>query len=332
MTSMNKKNKSLAMGFGILGIIIMILPFFAGPYARIIGRAVISYMILALSWDILIRSGQLSFGLAGLFGLGGYISVILSANFGIPGLLSIVLAGVIVGIIAAVIGAAVLRLRGMYFAITTMAFGEIFKIIMHNWKSVSGGPNGKILQGALFQGDSNLGYALMLILALLVILLSEYFKRSRYHFALTAIRDNEVTAKSGGINIYTTLVFTFVVTSMVQGVAGAANSQLIGFVSPESSFNANYTLIPLAMALLGGMYGTWGPVVGAVLLGVLGEFLKLYIPYGHLVVYGLIIILVLLFMPQGIVGLIKRHLFVDTGNDPLPEEKAGKKKELSENE
>jgi len=324
MNTMDKKNRNLTRAFMILGVIVFLLPFVAGPYSRIIGRAVLSYMVLAISWDILIRSGQLSFGLAGLFGLGGYVSVILSANFGVPGLLSILISGVIVGAIAALIGAAVLRLRGMYFAITTMAFGEIFKIIMHNWKSVSGGPNGKILPHALFQGNSGLGYALMLLVTVLVIVLSEYFRKSKYHFALTAIRDNEVTAKSGGINIYATLVFTFVVTSVVQGIAGASNAQLIGFVSPESSFNGNYTLVPLAMALLGGMYSTWGPIVGAVLLGVLGEFLKLYIPYGHLVVYGLIIILVLLFMPQGIVGLVKKYIFADTSQEPLPEEKKGK--------
>jgi len=83
---------------------------------------------------------------------------------------------------------------------------------------------------------------------------------------------------------------------------------MYGFVTPESSFNADYTLLPLAMALLGGIYSTWGPVIGAVLLGVVAEYLKLYIPYGHLVVYGLIILLVILFMPNGIVGLLRKQL------------------------
>jgi branched-chain amino acid transport system permease protein len=83
---------------------------------------------------------------------------------------------------------------------------------------------------------------------------------------------------------------------------------MYGFVTPESSFSTDYTLLPLAMSLLGGMYGTWGPVVGALLLGIVSEYLKLYIPYGHLIVYGLIIVFVILIMPQGILGLVKQKI------------------------
>jgi branched-chain amino acid transport system permease protein len=147
---------------------------------------------------------------------------------------------------------------------------------------------------------------MILVLAALTIGASEWFRHSRIHYAITAIRNNEIVAKSNGINIYKYLLIVFAITSGIQGSVGAGYSQLFGFVTPESSFNVNFTLIPLAMTLLGGMYGTWGPVVGSVLLGVLGEYLKLVVPYGHLLVYGLIIVFVLLFMPQGIVGLVKK--------------------------
>lgn len=298
-----KKNKKWPVIFGLIGIVVMILPVFTGPYVQSIGRTVITYMILAISWDMLVRSGQLSFGLAGFFGLGSYAAVLSAINLHFNPFLSIVMAAVVAGIIAFLVGAVVLRLRGMYFAITTLALGEIFRITIHNWNGFTGGPNGKLLPKLAFDGASVPTYLMMVVFALLVIALSEYFKKSKMHYALTAIRDNEIVAKSSGINIYKYLLIAFTVTAAIQGAAGAGFAQLYGFVTPESSFNANYTLIPLAMALLGGMYSTWGPVIGAVLLGVLGEFLKLYIPYGHLIVYGIIIILVLLFMPQGIVGL-----------------------------
>jgi branched-chain amino acid transport system permease protein len=87
-------------------------------------------------------------------------------------------------------------------------------------------------------------------------------------------------------------------------MAGGAYAHIYGFVSPEGSFSLDFTLLPIAMALLGGMHSTWGPVVGAVLLGVVSEFLKLHIPYGHLLVYGLIIVIAILFFPQGIVGTL----------------------------
>lgn len=304
--------KKLPYIFMALGILLLILPFFSGPYVQSIGRTVITYMILAISWDMLIRSGQLSFGIAGFFGLGSYAAVLSVVNLSFNPFLSMLIAAVVAGGVAFLVGSIVLRLRGMYFAITTLALGEIFKIIIHNWHDVTGGPNGKLLPKLAFDGDSVPSYAMMVIFALLVIAISEYFRKSKIHYALTAIRDNEIVAKSTGINIYKYLLIAFTITAAIQGAAGAGFAQLYGFVTPESSFNANYTLIPLAMALLGGMYSTWGPVIGAVVLGVLGEFLKLYIPYGHLVVYGLIIILVLLFMPRGIVGVVNR-LTADKG-------------------
>ena len=291
--------------FGALAAVAAVLPLFLGAYMQTIARTVLIYMMLALSWDILIRSGQLSFGIAGFFGLGGYVAAIGGNYLGIPPVFTLLFAAVVVGVVAGGIGALVLRLRGMYFAIVTLALAEIFRIIMHNWKSLTGGPNGMLLARTAFDGNSVATYLMILILAAITIAASEWFQRSRFYFALTAIRDNEVVAQSAGINIYWYLIVAFSITSAIQGAVGAGNSQLYGFVTPESAFNVNYTLIPLAMTLLGGMYSTWGAVVGAVLLGLLGEYLKLLIPYGHLVVYGLIIVLVILFMPKGIVGLVR---------------------------
>jgi branched-chain amino acid transport system permease protein len=96
-----------------------------------------------------------------------------------------------------------------------------------------------------------------------------------------------------------------VVTSFLQGLIGGIQVMSYGFAMPDSAFDANYTLLPLAMALLGGVHSTWGPIIGAILLGVASEFLKLKIPYGHLMVYGFIIILVILFMPNGIYGIAR---------------------------
>ena len=282
------------------------LPFFAGPYAQTIARSLLTYMMLAISWDMLIRSGQLSFGIAGFFGLGAYTAAIVSEYLAVPPILTLLVAALVVGLVAALVGMVVLRLRGMYFAIVTLALGEIFRIVMHNWSGFTGGANGMLLPRTAFNGDSTATYAMMLVMAVIVIALSEWFRRGKIHYALTAIRNNEVGAIAAGIDIYRYLIVVFAVTSAIQGAVGAGYAQLFGFVTPESSFNVNVTLVPLAMALLGGRYGTWGPVVGTVLLGVLGEYLKLIVPYGHLLVYGIIIVLVILWMPAGIVGTVQR--------------------------
>jgi len=115
-------------------------------------------------------------------------------------------------------------------------------------------------------------------------------------------------AKSSGIDVFKYLVVGFAITSAIQGVAGGAYAHIYGFVSPEGSFSLNFTILPMAMALFGGMHTTWGPVVGAVTLGLVSEFLRLQIPYGHLLVYGVIIVVAILFLPKGIVGIIGHRM------------------------
>ncbi len=289
-------------------IIVLTLPLYTGVYLLNVLDIILIYLALALSWDMLLRSGQISFGMAGLFGVGGYAAALLHLNAGVNPLLSILLGGLAAGTLACIIGMAVLQLRGMYFAIVTLALAEIFRVIVRNLPDLTGGPEGTILPSAIFAGDSTRTYWLVLTVAVLSIVASEVFRRTRIHFALTSIRNDEIVAKSSGIDVLKYLVSVFVITSAIQGIAGGAYAHIYGFVSPEGSFSLDFTLLPIAMALLGGMHSTWGPVVGAVLLGVVSEFLKLRIPYGHLLVYGLIIVIAILFFPQGVVGTLAKRL------------------------
>ena len=289
----------------IVIVLSIVFPFFAGPYQQSIAKNIIIYMILALSWNMLLKSGQISFGLAGFFGIGAYASVLLSLKLGIPPLLTILVGGIITGLVAAAMGLIILRLRAMYFAITTLALGEIFRVIIHNLPHFAGGAHGLILPGVIFGGDALFTYWLFLAAALFSIGMSYYFDKSKFHLALTAIRDNETTAKVRGIDIFRYLLIIFTITAGLQGLAGGLYAQSFGFVTPESSFSGDFILLPIAMALLGGIYTTEGPIVGALVLGIISEYLKLYIPYGHLVVYGLIIVIVILFMPHGIIGLYR---------------------------
>jgi branched-chain amino acid transport system permease protein len=292
----------------ILFILLLALPFYIGVYLLNVMDIILIYLALALSWDMLLRSGQISFGVAGLFGVGGYAAALIYLNAGVNPLISIALGSLAAGFLACLIGMAVLQLRGMYFAIVTLALSEIFRVIIRNLPDLTGGPEGTILPSAIFAGNSTKTYWLVLAVAVISVIGSEIFHRTRIHFALTSIRNDEIVAKSSGIDVFKYLVFIFAVTSAIQGMIGGTYAHIYGFVSPEGSFSLNFTLLPIAMALLGGMHSTWGPVVGAVLLGVVSEFLKLKIPYGHLLVYGIIIVITILFFPQGIVGTIGKRL------------------------
>jgi branched-chain amino acid transport system permease protein len=299
-----KDSKSLILPL-CLAAVAAVLPLFLGAYPLAVARNVLIYMALAVSWDILVRSGQISFGIAGLFGIGSYAATLATLRGSFPPLLAILFAALVAAAVAFMLGFVILRLRSTYFSITTMALGEIFRVIMHNGGSFTGGAEGVVLEKPIFNGDPRSVYWLALGLVLFACAASAYFQRSKLRLALTAIRNNETSAKSSGINIFKYLMIAFVVSSFIQGLAGGIQAQSFGFVAPDSAFDSNYTLLPLAMALLGGMYSTPGPVLGALLLGIVAEFLKLKIPYGHLIVYGVIIIVVILFMPQGIWGLVK---------------------------
>ncbi len=275
-------------------------PFFAGAYFRSVALIILVYMSLAVSWDMLLRSGQISFGIAGFFGLGAYAAALVDLHLHVPALLSILFGAIASTLVALGLALLVLRLRGMYFAIVTLALAQIFQVVIRNWSSLSGGPEGQTLPTVIFGGDSSALYWLMLATAAVAIVCSELFERTRIRFALTTIRDNEIVAQARGVNVLGYLTLAFVVTAAIQGLVGGAYAQVYGFVTPDGSFSIDFTLLPLAMALLGGVYRTSGPVVGAIVLGVISEYLRLYVPYGSELVYGIIVIVVVLFRPRGI--------------------------------
>jgi len=300
--------KSRWIIYTVATALLVSLPFYAGAYLLSVTGTILIYLALALSWDMLLRSGQLSFGIAGFFGIGGYGTAIIFMTAGLNPLASILAGGLVAGIFALFIGAAVLQLRGMYFAIVTLALAEIFRVIIRNLPDLTGGPEGIVLPTAIFAGDSTRTFWLILAVALTAVIASEVFQKSRIFFALTSIRNDEILARSSGINVFKYLLFVFTVTSMIQGIAGGAYAQIHGFVSPEGSFSLDFALLPMAMALFGGMHTTWGPILGAVLLGIASELLKLYIPYGHLLVYGAIIVIAIILFPRGIVGTVSQKI------------------------
>jgi branched-chain amino acid transport system permease protein len=250
----------------------------------------------------------LSYGTAGLFGLGAYASALLVARAGFNPLLSIAFGGLFAGVLAFFLGFAVLRLRKIYFSITTLALTTVFSVVIRNLPKLTGGASGTVLPSALFNGDPAKNYWVIFVLTLGVIGISAWLARSKTHYAINAIRNDEITARSSGIDVFRYLLFIFVLTSTLQGVIGAFYAQQYAFVQPEATFSMNFLLLPLAMALVGGVYSTIGPVVGAILLGIISEYLKLIMPYGHLIVYGVIIVLVVLFMPSGITGPVVKWL------------------------
>jgi len=291
--------------FAVCVLIAISLPKFLGVYPLQILNIVLIYVALALSWDMLLRSGQMSLGIAGSCGIGGYTAVLCTINLGLNPLVGILIGSGVAAIIALLVGYSVLHLRAMYFAIVTLAVTEIFRILVRNFE-ITGGPEGIILPNAIFKGDAAGTYWLMLAIGVFTIILSWLFQKTRIHFALTSTANDEIVAASSGLNIFKYLVIVFVISSAIQGMVGGAYAQIYGFVTPESSFSVNFTLLPIIMVLLGGTNSTWGPVIGAVILTVLAEALKLVIPYGHLLIFGVVMIIAIIWFPGGIIGILRK--------------------------
>jgi len=291
--------------FAVCVLIAISLPRFLGVYPLQMLNIILIYMALALSWDMLLRSGMMSLGVAGSCGIGGYTGVLCVTQLGLNPLVGILIGSGVAALIALLVGLSVLHLRAMYFAIVTLAVTEIFRILVRNF-DITGGPEGIILPNAIFKGDASGTYWLMLAIGVLTIIVSWLFQKTRIHYAVTAIANDEMVASSSGINIFKYLVLIFVVTSAIQGMVGGAYAQIYGFVTPESSFSVNFVLLPITMVLLGGANSTWGPVIGAVILSILAEALKLIIPYGALFIYGVIMVVAIIWFPGGIIGIFKK--------------------------
>lgn len=274
------------------------------------------YGILASSLNLTVGYvGELPLGHAAFLGIGAYTSAILSTTFHVPFWICLPLAGVIAAIFGLAIGAITLRLEGHYFVLITLSFTEVMRLIVLNWVEVTRGPLGfsnipvpTIDLGAdhVFQFGSKLWfYYLGLALLVGTTLCVFRFARSAYGAAAVAIRENRRLAKSVGINPFRYALGTFVAGAFFAGLAGSFYAHYISFVGPEV-FGFSFMVTMLMMVALGGKGTVLGPVLGAVVIGLALEYLR-FINEIRLSVFGLLLIVVVIFLPNGITGLLLRR-------------------------
>lgn len=256
--------------------------------------------ILALSWDILSRTGQVSLGQSAFFGIGAYGSGILTPLIG-------VVFGWIVGILlcavaAILIGLVTLRLRRLYFTIATLSFGLSMQVLIVVTPGITGGSTG--IMPPVIMGASP-SAQLLLITGFLIVsaIVSDIFLGDRFRPAFFMIRNNPALAASSGVPVVATKILAFAVSGMIAGIAGACYAGLYGYVIPEDVFTPNWSVLPLAVSILGGMDTTLGPILGAVVLRVLEEVARHFVGgAGYQVVYGAVIIVFIIMLPKGLVG------------------------------
>lgn len=281
-------------------------PFLAGPYLVHLAVGVLMTMTVAISWDILARTGQVSVGHAGLFGIGAYGAAILHTRYGIPPLLAILLGALTAIVVALLLGLVCLRMRGIYFSIATLSFAEALQVVALMQRDITGGAMGLSVP-PLFGGDRVLAYYLILVVTVAAVATAFYVGQSRLHFAFTAIRDNEDVAGVTGINQTLYKILAFVISAFFTGVAGGFYSYYFTFIDPPTTFGLGLSVSAMVMPIFGGLYTLAGPIIGTILIKGLEEYLRITFARGHFIAYGLVLMLAVLLLPNGLVGLWRSH-------------------------
>ncbi|HEX5091067.1 MAG TPA: branched-chain amino acid ABC transporter permease [Burkholderiales bacterium] len=275
---------------------------------------ILQAMLMAVAWNILGGfTGYVNFGSAGFFALGAYTVVFLDKALGLPLPLLIVAAALVCGLLGLGVGYLSLRLKGVYFAIATLATAIVLETLITNWRYVGGGRGAYLVAPAevpfLFSSYVDMLFVVMLALTLGAVAISRYLNASRLGRGLAAIRDDEGAAECAGVPTLRLKLISTTLMGALMGVAGAPYPFFVTFIDPASAFNLFVAVNAIAMPMIGGTAHWLGPVIGAILVGGTQEVVTVTVKaeYSVLVV-GIMLVLFITLAPQGIVGLAQKYL------------------------
>jgi branched-chain amino acid transport system permease protein len=282
------------------------------------GYGILQATVMAVAWNILGGfTGYVNFGSAGFFAIGAYTSVAMHKALEPSMLVLLIVAGLLGGLVGLGTGYLTLRLRGVYFAIATLAMAIVFETFVTNWEYVGGAKGAYILTPeAVFFFDNYIEFlfALMLLLALVAIVIARQLQISRVGRGLAAIRDDEIAAECTGVPTLRLKLVSTTAMGALMAIAGVPYPFFVTYVDPLSAFNLVIAVNAIAMPMIGGTATWYGPVVGALLLGSIQEVATVTISSEvNVLIVGVLLVIFIMVAPQGIVGLIrdywrKRHV------------------------
>jgi branched-chain amino acid transport system permease protein len=294
----------------------IIFPFvFPSPFIVNFGVLALFYAFIGQSWNISGGfAGQLSFGHVVFFGAGAYASTILQLRFGMNPWLGLPASAVAGAIAGWIIGFLSFRagLKGSYFALITLAFAEVLRILV-NSVEFTGGGLGLLIpaksSAANFQFAERIGfYFLILTLTVVSVAVAVWLKRSRFGAQLAAIRENEDAASALGINVFREKVKVMVLSGAMCGVGGCFFAQYFLYIDPTIVFGVDKSVEMLLITMIGGAGTVYGPLIGALLLAGVGDLTRVMtnVQGLSLVLYGTLLVIIIAFLPNGLIDLFKR--------------------------
>ncbi|MDD2388315.1 MAG: branched-chain amino acid ABC transporter permease [Desulfobacterales bacterium] len=307
--------------YAVLGIVFLLFPLVvASDYYQHLVIIALMWVVIGSAWNLLAGyTGQVSFGHAIFFGVGAYTAGILSTKLGISPWWGMLFGGVASMLVGLFVGWVCFRLRGPYFALATLAGGEIFRLIATNWESLTDGMVGILIMQTF---RSKLPYYyIALALAVLCVYAIYRIMRSKWGYYFVSIRENQDAAESLGISTLLYKNVSLLVSSFFTGMAGAFYMNYMAFIDPQVVFSMHYiSIMSILVGIVGGVATIMGPAVGAFIMVGLQETFRSsffglapqWVSQSHALVFGLLVIFVILFLANGVVGdwnKIKRNVF-----------------------
>ncbi|CAN5179072.1 branched-chain amino acid ABC transporter permease [soil metagenome] len=294
-------------------VIFGITRWFGNDYAFFAAYVVVQYIVLGTAWNILGGyTGYVNFGVTAFFAIGAYSSVVLyKLTPWLPLPAMILVGGVLAALVGLGTGYLTLRLRGVFFSIATLALAFVVQTLITNWDFVGGARGAYVLRPKLAPliGGGYIQYLFLVMLGLCVVALAtaRAIERSALGFGFAAIRDDEAAAEASGVPTLKLKLIATALSGGFMGMAGAPLPYYVTYLDPTSGFSLNYAVNAIAMPLIGGTSSWLGPVIGAVLVGGLQEYLRVTISSAiNVLVAGVLMVVFVIVAPQGIVGLFQR--------------------------
>ncbi len=276
---------------------------------------ILFWALVAAAWNIAGGyAGQFSLGHAAFFGIGAYTSTLLNVHFGLTPWLGMIAGGIVAAFSATLLAILTLRLKGPFFALASIAFAEVVRIAIVNWRSFTGGAEGisiRFMPGLENMMFSSRGSSVLILLAAVagVFLLTSALERSPFGHRLAAMREDEDAAESLGIDTKKLKVQSIALSAFLTALAGVFYAQYILLIDPDSVLSIGLSIEIALICIIGGMGTPIGPLVGAVLIVPLSEYLRAEFAGGlqglYLLVYGALLIVMVIFMPLGFVSAIR---------------------------
>jgi len=286
---------------GLILVLLATLPVYTPSYTVVLMITILMYIILTVSWALFSGpTGYVSLAPSAFFGVGMYTAAILGKELHLAGM--VIAGGLFSFVLALIIGAITLRLRGIYFAMFTFGLVVLIQQILLWWEITFTHTRGRFV----IPVDNTTIYYIMLAIFVTLTLTVIFIRRSKYGLALQSIGQDEEAAAHSGVNVTLVKVFTFAISALFMGAVGAIVATRWTYIDPYIAFNPTFSFFPVLMSIFGGMGQLYGPYLGAAIFAYLEELLITNFEYYYMLIFGIIMVITIVFLPSGIVGLIQR--------------------------